>query len=118
MLVIVTAILLFAAATNAAHISSDTWTLVRVADSSARCLDGSPAAFYIRTGSKANAGKWIVHLEGGGWATDLGGHFERSQVQPTVCLFPHSLLSPPAPPDISAADGAREQRELQRRHQL
>jgi len=57
------------------------WTLVRVLDPSALCLDGSPAAFYIRPGAYSNAGKWIVHLEGGGWATDLGGHYARSQVR-------------------------------------
>ena len=72
--------LLLAARILAAPQPADDWTLVRLADPSALCLDGSPAAFYIRPGSKQNADKWITHLEGGGWATDLGGHFARSQV--------------------------------------
>jgi hypothetical protein len=79
-------ILLIAVAVHAAHQPSDDWSLVRVTDPSALCLDGSPAAFYIRPGAKQNAGKWIVHLEGGGWATDLGGHFARSQVNRVATL--------------------------------
>jgi hypothetical protein len=81
MLTLAVALFLSATAAHAISPHLNTWTLVRVADSSALCLDGSPAAFYIRPGSNANAAKWIVHLEGGGWATDLGGHFSRSQVK-------------------------------------
>ena len=73
--------LLFAACAQALQQPANDWNLVRVADSTALCLDGSPAAFYMRSGSQANANKWIIHLEGGGWATDLGGHFARSQVR-------------------------------------
>ncbi len=80
MLAMFTASLLIAAVAHAHAISPNTWALVRVEDPIARCLDGSAAAFYVRLGSKANSGKWIVHLEGGGWATDLGGSFARSQV--------------------------------------
>ncbi len=80
-LTLLAASLVLAAAANARSAPSDTWKLAHVADTTARCLDGSPAAFYIRPGSKVNADKWIVHLEGGGWATDLGGHFARSQVR-------------------------------------
>ncbi len=75
--------LIFAACAQASQQPADDWNLVRIADGTALCLDGSPAAFYIRAGSQANANKWIMHLEGGGWATDLGGHFARSQVR--VC---------------------------------
>ena len=36
---------------------------------SAKCLDGSPYAFYIRRARPdgGNATKWVFHLQGGGW---------------------------------------------------
>jgi hypothetical protein len=54
-----------------------------VANKGARCLDGSPAAFYFRKGVGSGANKWYIHHQGGGWcetwddclgrsATDLG----------------------------------------------
>ena len=33
----------------------------------AKCLDGSPPAYYFRPGVGADARKVIVYLEGGGW---------------------------------------------------
>lgn len=40
-------------------------------DSSARCLDGTSPAYYVRQGSGSGANKWIVFFEGGGWCYDL-----------------------------------------------
>ena len=35
------------------------------------CLDGTPAAYYIRKAtSEVNKTKWVLHLEGGGWCFD------------------------------------------------
>lgn len=33
--------------------------------SDARCLDGTPAGYYIRANSSVS--KWIIYFEGGGW---------------------------------------------------
>ena len=55
------------------------WTRVfleEAATKGAVCIDGSPGAFYIRT-SNANgtapsdSSKWVVFMEGGGWASSL-----------------------------------------------
>ena len=48
------------------------WTLYRVpqalADTyGAKCLDGTPPAFYMSPGAPASALKWRLHLRGGGW---------------------------------------------------
>jgi hypothetical protein len=112
MLVFAVALFISATAANAITPHLNTWTLVRVADSSALCLDGSPAAFYIRPGSNGHAAKWIVHLEGGGWATDLGGHFARSQVKLFFrsAAFPLSQLIHSF--SNSPADCIRQQFEL------
>jgi hypothetical protein len=128
MLALAVALLISATAAHAIAPHLNTWTLVRVADSSALCLDGSPAAFYIRPGSNANAAKWIVHLEGGGWATDLGGHFARSQVKKAFPVFFRSAASPlsqAARPSIrsfrrpnSRTDCLRQQLELHLHCQL
>ena len=44
-----------------------------VAKSGARCLDGSPGGYYLRThnakGQKADPNKWIVFMQGGGWCS-------------------------------------------------
>jgi len=37
----------------------------------AKCLDGSPAAFYLRPGTGSGASKWVVFHEGGGWCISL-----------------------------------------------
>ncbi|CAI5464511.1 unnamed protein product [Closterium sp. Yama58-4] len=36
-------------------------------NSRARCLDGSPAGYYLRRGFGSGANKWIMILEAGGW---------------------------------------------------
>lgn len=49
--------------------------LVTLTDAShsmgAVCLDGSPAAYYLRKGWGSGATKWLIYLEGGGWCTSL-----------------------------------------------
>ena len=46
----------------------------------AKCLDGSPGAFYIRIDPlKMRSKKWMFFLKGGGWCTDLEDCYERSK---------------------------------------
>ncbi|GJP34164.1 hypothetical protein CLOM_g18620 [Closterium sp. NIES-68] len=37
----------------------------------AKCLDGSPPAYYLRTGYGAGASSWVIYLQGGGWCTSV-----------------------------------------------
>jgi len=38
----------------------------------AKCLDGTPALYYIRhSTSRANSTKWVFHFQGGGWCDDM-----------------------------------------------
>ena len=59
------------------------WTLTLLAPAvdslGARCLDGSPAAFYTRPGRGADAANWIVFFEGGGWCESALNCLERSR---------------------------------------
>lgn len=62
------------------------WTrvfLTAAAQKGAVCIDGSPAAYYIRTanaaGIKADPKRWILFMEGGGWAYSLQGSVGRMQ---------------------------------------
>jgi len=41
------------------------------ADGDAKCIDGSPAAFYHRPGTGSGVNKWVVFHEGGGWCISL-----------------------------------------------
>lgn len=43
------------------------------------CLDGSAPGYYIREGSGEGAGKWILHLEGGGWCGTKRDCLDRSK---------------------------------------
>lgn len=45
----------------------------------ARCLDGSPGGFWFSPGVGADASKWIVHFQGGGWCGDEQECLTRSQ---------------------------------------
>eukprot|EP00928_Gymnodinium_smaydae_P004994 TRINITY_DN11718_c0_g2_i1.p1 TRINITY_DN11718_c0_g2~~TRINITY_DN11718_c0_g2_i1.p1 ORF type:complete len:415 (-),score=66.56 TRINITY_DN11718_c0_g2_i1:105-1349(-) len=45
----------------------------------ARCLDGTPALYYHRSGSGSGANKWYVHQQGGGWCYDEIGCVARSK---------------------------------------
>lgn len=37
------------------------------ANSSAKCLDGTPSLYYHRPGFDSGAQKWFVFMQGGGW---------------------------------------------------
>ena len=64
--------------------AADTWTLNKLTEAATKgavCLDGSPGAFYIRTsfqGIPADPTKWIIFMEGGGWAYSDESAYERS----------------------------------------
>ena len=47
---------------------AQTWTHVSLADPRALCLDGSAGAFEIKAGEGANASKWVLFQQAGGWA--------------------------------------------------
>lgn len=54
------------------------WTLHLLSAPDAVCLDGSPAGFYWRAGSGADANKWVIFFEGGGWAVSPNDAYSRS----------------------------------------
>jgi hypothetical protein len=36
----------------------------------AKCLDGTPAQYYLRSAAnKPNSTKWVIHIQGGGWCS-------------------------------------------------
>ncbi|MBL4653710.1 MAG: hypothetical protein JKY53_12745 [Flavobacteriales bacterium] len=45
--------------------------LVDAINQQALCMDGSPIAYYLQTGSGAGLDTWIIHLEGGGRCATL-----------------------------------------------
>lgn len=63
------------------------WTRVFLTDAAAKgavCLDGTPGAFYIRTTNAngtapANAKKWVIFMEGGGWTSSDEASVGRSK---------------------------------------
>ena len=63
------------------------WTRVFLNDAAAKgavCIDGSPGAFYIRTSNAdgtapSDPTKWVVFMEGGGWASSLDESVSRTQ---------------------------------------
>ena len=44
----------------------------------ARCLDGTPGAYYFRPGLGDGARSWYIHYEGGGWCTTTTECLDRS----------------------------------------
>ena len=40
----------------------------------AKCIDGSRPAYYLRNGYGNGNGKWMIHFEGGGWCFDYEVH--------------------------------------------
>ena len=44
----------------------------------AKCLDGSPGAFYIKKSDSNTNKSWVIFLEGGGWCWDLDDCFSRA----------------------------------------
>ena len=49
--------------------------LYHVKHPSAKCLDGSPPAYYFRPGQVA---RWHIHFEGGGWCYSIPACYHRS----------------------------------------
>jgi len=48
----------------------------------ARCLDGSPAAYYFRAASKQeNMDKWVLFIQGGGWCYEEQDCLSRSTTE-------------------------------------
>ena len=45
------------------------------------CLDGSPPAYYLRSGYGTGANKWVIYLKGGGWCLDLEECYERTKTE-------------------------------------
>jgi len=43
------------------------------------CLDGSPPAYHLQRGFGSGANSWIVHLEGGGWCSDIQSCSDRAR---------------------------------------
>ena len=66
---------------DAAPPSYDSWKLVLLHEAaktrSAVCLDGSPAGYYVEPGTAR--GKFMIHLQGGGWCTSLEACADRSK---------------------------------------
>ena len=47
----------------------------------AKCLDGSPGAYYWAPPTPGNEGKWIVYIQGGGWCSDVEGCAFRAKTE-------------------------------------
>ena len=45
----------------------------------AKCLDGTPGAYYFAPGSGDGANKWYMHHQGGGWCESMDDCLGRSQ---------------------------------------
>lgn len=59
------------------NVARGVWLADAVASLNARCLDGTPAHYYVRRAtSSVNATKWYIHQQGGGSKPEL-----------SVCLF-------------------------------
>ena len=48
-------------------------------NTNARCIDGTPAGYYIRHGTGDGINKWSIHFEGGGWCYSLESCIQRSE---------------------------------------
>ena len=67
----------------AAAAAATTWERVLLTAAAARdgavCIDGSPAAVYVKPGSGADVNKWILFFEGGGWCFSAADCYARSK---------------------------------------
>jgi len=45
----------------------------------ARCLDGTPGAYYLRPGTGSGVNKWYIHHQGGGWCESMDDCLGRSK---------------------------------------
>ena len=48
--------------------AAQTWVPVPLTNPAALCLDGSPGAYQVKPGAGANATKFVLFFQGGGWA--------------------------------------------------
>ena len=62
---------LAAAAPTPGEINATLHILGGPSSGDAKCIDGSPAAFYLRPGTGSGASKWVVFHQGGGWCISL-----------------------------------------------
>lgn len=73
----------YAAVKAQSGIDNSTGVLVKleaaVAATGARCLDGTPGAYYYRKGVGTGADKWYIHHQGGGWCESLDDCLGRSK---------------------------------------
>eukprot|EP00026_Physarum_polycephalum_P007232 Phypoly_transcript_07290.p1 GENE.Phypoly_transcript_07290~~Phypoly_transcript_07290.p1 ORF type:complete len:443 (+),score=46.68 Phypoly_transcript_07290:137-1465(+) len=61
-------LVLFVLASSATNVPLVLFSANEVAQNNARCLDGSPAGYYLyKTSNPNNANNWVFWLEGGGW---------------------------------------------------
>jgi hypothetical protein len=85
------------------------------ANTSAKCLDGTPSLYYHRPGFDSGAQKWFVFMQGGGWCNtaSASGEFsgkgydnceqrssELSPAPSARCTTRHHLKLPPASSDL------------------
>ena len=66
------------------------------------CLDGSPPAYYLRTGKDLGINRWIIHFNGGAWCFDEGACLERSKS--SLGSTKHLPPSPPIIEGINSPD--------------
>lgn len=71
-----------AAATSIVAAQQQSWSLTLLKSyPQAQCLDGTPGGYYFAPGSGADAGKWLIHLQGGGWCINLDDCLARSTTE-------------------------------------
>lgn len=68
-----------------------------VQEHGAMCLDGSPAALYLRPGSGTGLLKWFIHHQGGGWCESLDLCLDRSRQSGATSLGSSKGYPPTAP---------------------
>jgi len=51
------------------------------------CLDGSPPAYHLHRGHGTGANNWLVHLEGGGWCSDIPSCSQRARSELGSSLY-------------------------------
>ena len=63
--------LLAAATVGSAYAAAPAvWTFYPLSDPMARCLDGSPAGYYLGPAA-ARPTAFLIHMQGGGWCTSV-----------------------------------------------
>ncbi|CAI5512388.1 unnamed protein product [Closterium sp. Naga37s-1] len=62
----------------------------------AKCLDGSPPTYYLRTGYGSGASSWVIYLQGGGWCTSVTACAARAK----TVLGSSNFYPPPSDPNF------------------